>query len=95
MKSEAKPPQPGETWIHERHGAVRIVRAWSERECVCELLGRSNRRVLLMNALMQKAPASAFNESMGPSAGCEVSNRLTYIDHGRKTPKFIDGEEIS
>lgn len=48
-------PQPGEVWKHYRHGLVLIIRAWNERESVCETL--EGRRMLLMNELMAKTEA--------------------------------------
>lgn len=48
-------PQPGEVWKHYRHGLVKIIRAWNERESVGETL--EGRRMLLMNELMAKTEA--------------------------------------
>ena len=52
MKPETKKPipQPGEVWLHNSAGTVKIVRRWNEGESVCET--DSGRRRLLRDELM-------------------------------------------
>jgi hypothetical protein len=55
-------PQPGEIWIHEHWGRVKIIGRWGDTESKCEVERRSAlpahmRRAILQNCLMRKEGA--------------------------------------
>lgn len=48
-------PQPGETWNHLHYGPVKIIRAWNEKEAICEFT-KDNRRAILHYCFLQPIP---------------------------------------
>ena len=70
-----------------RKGKVLVPRELVPRETLEAASARGRKAARRLNRF-------SVEDAAQHSPGCEVSQHLTFIDRGRRTPRLIDGEEV-